>query len=354
MHPSFKINSSSFTSQSFLSYVEELIIEEELYLQEIGLFLKEWSNEERYVTVRSSGSTGVPKEIKLSKKHMCNSALATGEHFNIKENTTALLCLSANYIAGKMMLVRAMVLGWDIHLVSPKLNPLLYIEGSFDFCAMVPLQVEKSLPQLSKIKQLIIGGGVVSPYLYQQLQLVKTNCFATYGMTETITHIAVKKLNNFNAISSNKNDNSYFHILSSVNIYQDNRDCLVIDAPLVSNETITTNDIVKLHSKTKFEWLGRYDNVINSGGIKLFPEQIEEKLSKLIQKRFFVIGTPDDKLGEKLILVIESNTEMSLSKSDYDKCMLTKYEIPKQIFVIDKFTETPTGKIKRKQSLKLI
>lgn len=354
MHPSFKINNSSFTSQSFLSYVEELIIEEQLYLQEIGLFLKEWINEEEYVTVHTSGSTGVPKEIKLSKKHMCNSALATGAYFGLKENTTALLCLSANYIAGKMMLVRAMVLGWDIHLVSPKLNPLLNLEGSFDFCAMVPLQVEESLPQLSKIKQLIIGGGVVSPKLHQQLQCVNTNCFATYGMTETITHIAVKKLNNFNTVSSNKKINSYYHILSNVNISQDNRDCLVIDAPLVSNETITTNDIVKLHSETKFEWIGRYDNVINSGGIKLFPEQIEEKLSQLIKKRFFVFGIPDDKLGEKLILIIESDVRLSLSKSDYKKCLLTKYEIPKEVFVIDKFIETPTGKIQRKQNLKLI
>ena len=354
MHSSFKINSHSFTSISFLDYIEKLIIDKEAYLQDIGLFLKEWVNEKEYVIVHTSGSTGVPKEIQLNKEHMRNSALATGVYFNLKENTTALLCLSANYIAGKMMLVRALVLGWDIHLVSPKLNPLLNLENSFDFCAMVPLQVEESLLQLSKIKKLIIGGGVVSPILSQQLQSVNTNCFATYGMTETITHIAVKKLNNFPEVISNDMEKSCYHILSNIAIIQDNRGCLVIDAPLVSNVIITTNDIVKLHSKTQFEWLGRYDNVINSGGVKLFPEQIEEKLSQLINKRFFVIGVPDNKLGEKLILIIESEVKLSLSKSDYEKCMLTKYEIPKQVFVIDKFRETPTGKIQRKQSLKLI
>jgi O-succinylbenzoic acid--CoA ligase len=238
--------------------------------------------------------------------------------------------------------------------VSPELNPLLNLENSFDFCAMVPMQVKESLPQLSKIKQLIIGGGVVSSDLHQQLQFINTDCFATYGLTETITHIAVKKLNNFNKVNSNKKDDSYYHTLSNVIISQDDRDCLIIDAPLVSYESITTNDIVKVHSKTQFEWLGRFDNVINSGGIKLNPEIIEEKLSQLIKKRFFVIGVPDDKLGEKLILIIESDVKVRLLKSDFEKCMLTKYEIPKQVFVIDKLVETPTGKIQRKQSIKLI
>jgi len=350
MHPLFKVNNISFTSTSFLNYIEELIVDEELYLQDVGIFLKEWINEEEYVPVHTSGSTGTPKEIQLRKDYMCNSALATGTYFSLKENITALLCLSANYIAGKMMLVRAMVLGWNIHLVSPKLNPLLGVENLFDFCAMVPLQVEESLPQLSRIKKLIIGGGVVSSGLQQQLQFVNTNCFATYGMTETITHIAVKKLNNFN----NKSDNSYYNILSNVLISQDDRDCLVIDAPSVSNEVIITNDIVKLHSSTEFEWLGRYDNVINSGGVKLFPEQIEEKLSQFIKKRFFVIGIPDDKLGEKLILIIESNVNFNLSRLDYQRCKLSKFEIPKQVFMISNFIETPTGKIQRKKTLGLL
>ena len=354
MHPSFKINSSSFTSQSFLNYLEELIIDEQLYLQEIGLFLKEWTNNEEYIIVHTSGSTGTPKQIQLRKDYMRNSALATGEYFSLKANTTALLCLSANYIAGKMMLVRAMVLGWDIHLVSPELNPLLNLKKSFDFCAMVPMQVEESLSQLTKIKQLIIGGGVVSPSLNKHLQTVNTNCFATYGMTETITHIAVKKLNNFGNIDSNKNNNLHYSTLSNVVISQDDRDCLIIDAPLVSNETIVTNDIVELHSTTQFEWLGRYDNVINSGGIKLFPEQIEEKLSQLIKKRFFVIGISDAKLGEKLILIIESNQDLTFTKLDYSECNLSKFEMPKKVFVTPKFIETATGKIQRKKTLALL
>jgi len=350
MHSSFKINNTSFTSISFLDYIKELIVEKEVYLQDIGLFLKEWLDEKEHIIVRTSGSTGIPKKIKLNKKHMRNSALATGEYFDLRENTTALLCLSANYIAGKMMLVRALVLGWDIHLVPPKLNPLLNLENSFDFCAMVPMQVEESLLQLSKIKQLIIGGGVVSPSLNQQLQSVKTNCYATYGMTETITHIAVKKINK--VIESDHK--SLYRILSNVTISQDHRDCLVIDASSVSNEVIITNDIVKLYSLTEFEWMGRFDNVINSGGVKLFPEQIEQKLFKILKERFFVIGVPDEKLGDKLILIVESVGELNLSKLDYKKCQLTKYEVPKDVLLLPKFLETPTGKVLRKQTLELL
>ncbi|NQY30311.1 MAG: AMP-binding protein [Flavobacteriaceae bacterium] len=353
-HSLFKINNHSFTEASFIECIENYLVSDELYLQDIGQFLKDWVNSEAYIKVNTSGSTGLPKEIQLNKKHMCNSALATGEYFSCKENTKALLCLSANYIAGKMMLVRAMVLGWDIHLVSPTANPLKNLTTSYDFCAMVPMQVEESLVDLHKVKKLIIGGAPISSILNKELQIVTTNCYATYGMTETITHIAVKKLNNFSGVISNESEKSHYHILPNVSISQDNRDCLVINAPKVSDETIVTNDIVKLTPNSSFEWLGRYDNVINSGGVKLFPEQIEEKLSHIIKKRFFVIGVPDDKLGEKLILIIESYVRLSLSKSDYKKCMLTKYEIPKQVFELPKFIETASGKIQRKQTLALL
>jgi len=354
LHPSFKINRQSLTKTSLLRFTEELTASDELYLKDTGVFIVDWLNDDDYVLVNTSGSTGTPKKIKLLKSHMRNSALATGNYFGLKENTTTLLCLSATYIAGKMMLVRAMVLGWDIHLVSPSANPLKRLTESYDFCAMVPLQVEASLSHLHKIKQLIIGGAPISSTLNKELQTVTTNCFATYGMTETITHIAVKKLNNFSRVISNDREKSHYHILPNVSISQDDRGCLVIDAPKVSNEIIITNDIINIHSDTEFEWLGRYDNVINSGGVKLFPEQIEQKLSLLIKERFFVAGIPDEQLGEQLILIMESDVKLSLSKSDYEKCMLSKYEIPKAVFTFPKFIETPSGKIQRKQTLALL
>jgi len=352
LHKSFKINSQSFTATSLLRFTEELTASDELYLKDIGAFIIDWLNDDDYVLVNTSGSTGTPKEIKLLKSHMCNSALSTGNYFGLNENTTALLCLSATYIAGKMMLVRAMVLGWDIHLVSPIANPLENLTESYDFCAMVPMQVEASLIDLHKINQLIIGGAPISNILHEQLQVVTTNCYATYGMTETVTHIAVKRINKSD-ICLNAFD-SFFNTLTNVSVSQDDRGCLVIEAPMVSNETIVTNDIINIHSDTEFEWLGRYDNVINSGGVKLFPEQIELKLSEIIQERFFVIGVADQKLGEKLILLVESEDILNLSKHDYQRCQLTIYEVPKEVFLLPKFIETATGKVQRKQTLKLL
>lgn len=344
MHPSFKINNQSFTEESFKVYITELLNSEEKYLKEIGVFLQNWTSSVDYIIVNTSGSTGTPKEIKLLKKHMINSALATGKYFGLKENTTALLCLSANYIAGKMMLVRALVLGWHIHQKPVNSKPLE--DGMmYDFAAMVPMQVINSLDKLNNIKQLIIGGAPVSPTLQHKLQSVNTQCFVTYGMTETCTHIAIKSL------SSNAED--LYEVLSNVSISQDSRECLVISAPDISNEIITTNDIVKLKNQQQFQWLGRYDNVINSGGVKLFPEQIERKLAAVIKQRFFVIGIPDNTLGEQLILVIEQDSEVVFDNKLLSK-ILSKYEIPKKIYYHSKFIETSTGKVHRAKTLKAI
>lgn len=349
LHDSFKINKQSFNAKELESYASELLTDKEGSLKEIGQFLLNWIGNSNTITVQTSGSTGKPKEITLLKEHMVNSAIATGSFFGCKENTKALLCLSANYIAGKMMLVRAMVLGWDIYLVEPASSPLENLDKVFDFVAMVPLQVENSLAQLYKVKQLIIGGAPVSMELYSKLQDISTQCFATYGMTETITHIAVKKLNNCIGIKE-----TLFKALPNVSISQDKRDCLVITAPKVSKEKIVTNDIVKLYSETSFEWLGRFDNVVNSGGVKLFPEQIEEKLSQLIKLPFFISSLPDKKLGQKLILLIESSVELDLSKSDFQKVGLSTYQIPKEIYTIKEFLKTETGKVQRKQTITLL
>ena len=342
MHPSFKINNIAFTEQLFIGFIDDLLISNEDYLKDIGLFLNEWINDNDYIVVKTSGSTGKPKEIKLLKEHMRNSALATGAYFNLKENSTALLCLSATYIAGKMMLVRAMTLGWNIYLKAPSSNPL-EDDTTYDFAAMVPMQVTNSLDKLQYIKQLIIGGAPVSQNLQKQLYKITTQCYVTYGMTETCTHIAVKSLDT--------NAKDVYKVLPNITVTQDNRGCLVISATTISNETIITNDVVKLVTEIEFQWLGRFDSVINSGGVKLFPEQIEEKLSKIITSRFFVAGIPDETLGEQLILIIESNSDLRLDKNVLTETLL-KYEIPKKVVCLSKFKETPTGKIHRSDTLK--
>lgn len=350
-HKDFRLNGKSFSSSDEISVFSNTIS------VSVSTFLSNWFSSDDFITVQTSGSTGKPKLIQLKKEFMINSALATGEFFDLKENTTALLCLSVDFIAGKMMLVRALVLGWKLDVVAPVSNPIENLKKEYDFAAFVPMQLQNSLKNIHKIKTIIVGGGIVSSKLEKQIQNIKTQVFATYGMTETITHIAVKKLNNVSEdelISA-----SYYRVLPNIKIYRDTRNCLVIDAPKISQEIIITNDVVEIISENEFKWLGRFDNVINSGGIKLHPEIIEEKLSAIIKERYFVAGIPDEILGEKLVLVIESNIisnekEKSLQQEIRKLKSLSKFEIPKEIYFVSKFIETETKKIQRSITLDLV
>ncbi len=358
-HKNFKINGKSFNT------VDDLLSYTKVTYSDIHPFLEKWFSVDETITVQTSGSTGTPKSIQLKKELMLNSAKATGAFFSLPQKTSALLCLPIQYIAGKMMLIRAITIGWHLDIVAPNSNPLHKVEKQYDFAAMVPLQLENSLSKINKIKKLIVGGGVVSNALQNKLQNISTEVFATYGMTETITHIAVKKLNkplSFLAKMTNQfhvaHKKTFYKTLPNVTLYKDQRNCLVIDAPKVAEELIFTNDVVQLISDTQFEWLGRFDNVINSGGIKLHPEKIEEKLSQIIKTRFFVAGIKDDILGEKLVLILEDVNSSTVEKSILNKIIsltsLSKFEKPKEMFCIPHFVETKTGKIQRTQTLQKI
>ena len=351
VHNSFQLNGKSFSSSDEISVFSNTIS------ASVSTFLSNWFSSDDFITVQTSGSTGKPKSIKLKKEFMINSALATGDFFDLKEKTTALLCLSTDFIAGKMMLVRALVLGWKLDVVAPVSNPIENLKKEYDFAAFVPMQLQNSLKNIHKIKTIIVGGGIVSSKLEKQIQNIKTQVFATYGMTETITHIAVKKLNNVS--EDELISDSYYRVLPNIKIYRDTRNCLVIDAPKISQEIIITNDVVEIISENEFKWLGRFDNVINSGGIKLHPEIIEEKLSAIIKERYFVAGIRDEILGEKLVLVIESNIisnekEKSLQQEIRKLKSLSKFEIPKEIYFVSKFIETETKKIQRSITLDLV
>ena len=376
LHSSFELKGTSFKN------TQELLQFSESFSEPIHVFLKQFFDETDVVKLQTSGSTGIPKLIEIKKKYMVNSALATGSFFDLGKGTTALLCMNPEFIAGKMMLVRALILGWKLDIVTPSLNSLKDVKKKFDFTAMIPLQVTNSFDDLHKIKKLIIGGGVISKELENQLQELETECFATYGMTETVSHIAIQKLNNSPSLRGGTTKQSYdvnhnlissgiekfhYNLLPNISISKDVRNCLVINAPKIAEEQIITNDIVELTSKNSFKWLGRYDNIINSGGVKLIPEQIEEKISKIIDQRFFVAGIPDEVLGEKLVLVVEiqRNKEVKEQRGKVEKrkavisnamknlTTLDKYEIPKEIYFIDKFIETATKKIQRKKTLNI-
>ncbi len=340
IHQSFKLNGLPYSRTELFEFAKNLEKKGAHYEISIGKFLQQWLDDSNTLIVKTSGSTGKSKDIQLSKNRMVNSSKATGIFFKLGENTSALLCLPSNYIAGKMMLVRAMVLGWDLHIVAPVKDALTQYDNDYDFVAMVPYQVHHSLEALDKVHKLIIGGGAISNELNDRLQEIDTEAFATYGMTETITHIAVRRIN---GLAKSKN----FTALPNVKFSEDERGCLVINAPDISEEKVITNDIVRLISPTSFEWLGRIDNVINSGGVKIFPEQIEEKISAFINSPFIIASEKDDQLGDRIILIFENDGERKIP--DFSKAFssLIPYERPKKIYTFSKFPFTETGKVKR-------
>ncbi|MGB5202613.1 AMP-binding protein [Eudoraea sp.] len=349
IHEQFKLNGHGYSNEELKEVAYSLIKEGEDYEKDIGDFLLDWLSPDLKLTIRTSGSTGIPLGIALKKQHMVNSAKVTGEYFRLEAGDKVLLCLSPQYIAGKMMLVRAMVLGLELDFVAPTSRPLDGVNKSYKFCAMVPLQLESSINKLNQIQTVIVGGASVSSQLIKLIANSNTKIFETYGMTETITHVAVRPLNQYDT----KSKFGAFKILPDITISQDDRKCLVINAPNISDDPVITNDIVELISEKEFLWQGRFDNVINSGGIKLIPEQIEQKLSSFMPSRFFVSALPDLKLGQKLVLVVEGEKIEGLQEI-ISKADLEKFELPKEIFYVPAFINTTNGKIVREKSLSLI
>ena len=340
IHNRFKINGVHIERQSLFQLAYSFIKEGAHFEKEFGEFLLDWIDDKDTIQLMTSGTTGVSKSIMLSKQAMVNSAIATANFFDLRPGDKILHCLPSRYVAGKMMLVRAIIIGLEMDLIAPNshLNDLL-LTKNYDFTAIVPLQAENSLEKLYQFKKIIIGGAKVSDDLALKLKKVTSEIYETYGMTETLSHIAAKKVGE-----------AYFNVLEHVSISTDERNCLVVDAPSISDEIIITNDIVEILNAKQFQWIGRYDNVINSGGIKLFPEQIEAKLATQIAVPFFIASEPDEVFGNNVILVLESDNELSLPEKVFD--MLEKYEKPKAVYNISKFERTETSKINRTETLK--
>src|SRR5690554_534025 len=337
VHNDFRLNGYHLTGEDMCRIAYNYIKDGTSYEKPLGLFILDWFDESPKITLQTSGTTGKPKNIVVAKQAMVNSALATGDFFELQPKDKALCCLPINFIAGKMMLVRAFVLGLDMDFEEPNAQPLQDIDTKYDFVAMTPMQVENSIEKLHLVRKLIIGGSKVSTALEKKLSEIPTEIYETYASTETLTHIAARKISE-----------DTFKLLPNIAISLDTRGCLVINAPRISEDEIITNDLVELKSEKEFIWLGRFDNVVNSGGIKIFPEKIEPQLTHKISHRFFFGGIPDSVLGEKLILVIEAE-KYELNPTVFDE--LDKYEKPKEVFFISKFTETPSGKIKRSEIL---
>ena len=315
-------------------------------------FYREWTNEDDFVQVQTSGSTGAPKQMHVSKQSMINSALATIRFLGLEKGMKALLCLSPEFIAGKMMLVRAMQAEMEVLTGSAGKNPLENLGTHIDFAAMVPLQLHAVLEQnpekLSLIRTLIIGGSSIDSRLEAALQNHPTGCFHTYGMTETLSHIALRPVN-----GPEKSD--WFTLFENVEISLDERYCLQITAPGLFENTLITNDIVVIDESGRFKILGRTDDVIISAGRKIHPAEIESKLAGLFQKSFMISSVSDAAAGEKVVLYCEETLSIRETYRLWEQLTerLSAFEMPRQIVSSTKIVFLESGKIDRR-SMRLL
>lgn len=346
VHPDFKLNGYHFNENQIYPVAYSFIKEGEPYEEMIGNFLLDWFNDNyEQMKLRTSGSTGSVKEMFVHREKMVNSALATQRRFKLHAKTKALCCIPSNYVAGRMMLIRALVLGWHLDLVEPKAKALAGLKKKYDFAALTPHQLSHSLENIHLIKKVIVGGAPISKSLLSKIQDIPTKVFETYGMTETVTHIATRRLN-----SSTKTKLKPLKALKDVSFTVNDKNCLVITAPKITDEPVETRDVVELVDDVRFYWKGRLDNVINSGGVKIYPEQVEKKLQLTIDKPFFIAGIPDEDLGEKVVMFLESINDNDRAKylSQFKSNeFLEKFEVPKEIILVDEFKKTRTNKVHR-------
>ena len=314
---------------------------------EIQSFLQEWDAEGDTVTVQTSGSTGTPKVMQVSKDAMRFSAQRTCAFLGLQPGDSALLALPVRYISGKMMVVRALEAGLTLYAVPPSATPLETVQQSVDFCALTPLQVQNSIHQIHHFRKLIIGGAAVSPQLkdklYQDAQLTETNrVYETYGMTETLSHIALRQI--FPV------EEDCFRAFPDVGLSTDGRGCLQISAPGLLTTDITTNDIVELTGSDFFRFIGRADNIINSAGLKISPEQVELEILRQTGIECIISSLPSEMLGQQVVGVVEAGqmsdahiktlTEMKFSNKNY---------APKVWLTVHAFPRTENGKLDRRK-----
>ena len=343
-HPKFRFNGKAYSQDSLLVAAKKWQSSGDNEQKQLGMFMEEWLHGNDSLTLHTSGSTGTPKPLLVSKKSMQASAERTAAFFELSPGDTALLCLPIRYIAGKMMLVRALVIGLELDVIPSK--TLLDLKGkTYDFAALIPLQVNASFELLGNLKKILIGGAPIPTELRKALAKKYPHCVETYGMTETLTHVATR----FVCYPTVP-----FRAMPGIKINVDHDSCLQIMAPYISSSPICTNDVVELLDNRSFILIGRRDFVINSGGRKIFPEQLEEKLSVQLRIPFFFTGIPDVELGEKLVLVVEGGIkEKQLGLKTATKLLgADKHLVPKDVLCLDTFVLTRTGKLNRIATLK--
>lgn len=311
--------------------------------EEIETFLSILRDNSNSIRCKTSGSTGTPKEIVLSKKALMASAQNSIDFFKLKPKQSAILCMSVDFIAGKMMLVRAIVAGLDLKVFPVSSDLSMLIEPA-DFIAIFPkqlrglLETSDGIRMLKETKSILVGGATISSDIEGVLKSKKISIYQSYGMTETATHVALKK--------SGHQAESFYRAVNGVSFGKKDG-CLVIDYPKVLAEAITTNDLVELIDTVTFKWLGRTDFIINTGGFKVSPEQLEAKLSMALKCSCLVTGIKDNEFGERIGLIILGAVPSAGIQKEIFKKILHPYEIPKSYVCINEFSQTSNGKIDR-------
>ena len=352
----YHINDSIYSHRELLDHAKEskLSVSVPEWEQQIFGFIHAFLLGELPIVQQTSGTTGVPVPFSLNRDSMIKSANRTLEHFELQQGDRTLHCLPMHYVAGKMMVVRALVGGLNLLMVEPSSRPLRQIQSGIQFAAMVPLQVFESLQNrdnLELVDKLLIGGGEIYQELKTELSaLENTVCFESFAMTETYTHFAVRQINGAEADPD-------FQLMKDVVISLDKRGCLVVDLPGVIDEPVITNDLVNIDSAgRRFSWLGRIDNVINSGGIKIIPEILEKRIRKLLGFNCLILSQRDDRLGEQIVLVVETDLP-SPPVEEWKETLLAnleKYLVPKQILTVTEIPRNASFKPDRNATRKII
>jgi O-succinylbenzoic acid--CoA ligase len=327
-----------------------------VFEKEILSFIIEWMAGKDIFHLKSSGSTGTPKEIILYRDQMILSAESTLDFLGIPAGGKALLCLDPRYVAGKMVIIRSITGDLDLYAIDPKSNPLSEFDPGhiIDLASFVPYQIAEileesySLKKFRSIYNVLIGGAMIPPQLESQLGTYENKIFHTFGMTETVSHIALRPL-------SGMSQSPYFKVLPGISIGRDERGCLIVEGKITGGKKLITNDLVEIVSEKEFEWKGRIDQVINTGGIIVNINLLEIKVREILQSLnihndFFIDHIADEKLGDKIVMILESgyiNIDIGSIKETFKK-QLSKFEIPRVIQVVQKFSRTDTGKINRK------
>lgn len=344
----FTINGQSFNQTDVLALAREQLIVAPEWESSHWKCILEWFSDDDQMWAKTSGTTGEPKPIALSKKAMMASAKATASYLYLPKNASVLLALPSAYIGGKMMIVRALVNGWQLHWIAPSARLNAPAGVAIDLVALTPHQVESTLINnpsfFDNIRTCLVGGAAVSETLREKLETLHTLFYATYGMTETTSHIALQLLNGPKA-------EHHFQTLPDVEVTLDNRGCLVVHAPLLAPHALVTNDAAELLSNQTFRIRGRIDHVINSGGLKIHPVEVEKKLAQHLKVAFYIGSEASEKWGRQVVLHLESEPlQIADEKQLLNECRLLvlPQEMPKRVHYHTTLPRTETGKLIRR------